>query len=338
MQLAGGRRHRTRFVCTLLMLILESLAFRPAVAAEQPLNAAAAVRAVLQPPHGDIDFARAKIEFDRLIEPSVETERALTEIDRIVATINKMLATLPKQEASTSIAKLNALRTFLYRSGWWNGERPYRYDMDDPLGQNPRHVLLTDYLASRKGNCVSMPILFAILAERLGLEVTLSTAPFHLFVKYTDAQTGETYNLETTSGAGFTRDLWYRQNLPMSDEAVRNGVYLKTLSRQEAYAIMAIPVVDHLLRSGRFEEAIAVANVILAAYPANGPALAKKGSGFYRLIERDIIKKYPDPHDLPPDAAAYAEWLARSNREAFARAEALGWRETDGMNQGEQSQ
>jgi regulator of sirC expression with transglutaminase-like and TPR domain len=320
------------------MLILELLVVRLAAASEQPSNLATAVRALIESPPAEIDFAHAKIALDRLIDPSIDSDRVGGEIDRIVATINKMLATLPKQEASTSIAKLNALRTFLYRSGWWNGERPYRYDMDDPLDQNPQHVLLTDYLASRKGNCVSMPILFAVLAERLGLEVTLSTAPSHLFVKYTDAQTGETYNLETTSGAGFTRDLWYRQNLPMRDEAVRNGVYLKTLSRQEAYAIMAIPVIDHLLRNGRFEQAIAVANIILAAYPANGLALAKKGSGFYRLIERDIIKRFPDPHDLPPDVAAYAEWLARSNREAFARAEALGWQETDGTKQGEQLQ
>jgi len=96
--------------------------------------------------------------------------------------------------------------------------------MSDPLGQNPTHDLLTSYLASRKGNCVSMPILFVILGERLGLNVTLSTAPLHVLVKYTDAQSGVTYNLEATSGGGFTRDAWYRQNLPMTDVAIANGI------------------------------------------------------------------------------------------------------------------
>ena len=43
-----------------------------------------------------------------------------------------------------------------------------------------------------------------------------------------------------TSGAGFTRDVWYREKLPpITDEAIANGVYLKTLSRREAIAVMA---------------------------------------------------------------------------------------------------
>src|SRR5439155_14758082 len=112
------------------------------------------------------------------------------------------------------------------------------------------------------------------------------------------------YNLETTSGAGFTRDIWYRRNLPMTDAAITNGVYLKTLSRREAYAVMATLVIDYLLATGRYKDAIAVADIILAAYPANAYALVKKGTGYYRLMDRDIMRKYPSPGDIPPGETA----------------------------------
>lgn len=155
--------------------------------------------------------------------------------------------------------------------------------------------------------------------------MTLSTAPLHVFVKYTDAQSGITYNLEPTSGAGFTRDIWYRKNLPMSDAAIANGVYLKTLSRREAIAVIATPLVDHLIETGRYDEAIAVADVILEAYPANAYALVKKGTAYHYLLQRDIVSRYQRMSDMPEDVRQYAGALYRANQEAFAKAEALGW-------------
>ncbi len=58
-----------------------------------------------------------------------------------------------------------------------------------------------------------MPILFLVLEEEwIGLNVTLATAPLHIFVKWRDAESGQSWNLEVTSGAGFTRDDWYRRS------------------------------------------------------------------------------------------------------------------------------
>jgi regulator of sirC expression with transglutaminase-like and TPR domain len=272
------------------------------------------------------DFAAVKLTVDSLIDPSTDAAAIRAELDHMVTTLDRMLSTLPPKEASTDLARLKALKAFLYRGGWWNDGVAYKYDSDDPLGQNPRHALLAHYLATKQGNCVSMPILFAILGERLGLNVTLSTAPLHVFVKYTDTASGMTYNLEATSGASFTRDLWYRQHMPMSDEAIANGVYLKILSRREAYAVIATSLVEHLLDAERFREAIAVADAILQAYPAHAHALVKKATAYYRLLQRDIIRNYPNERDIPADKLAYAETLYSANLEAFARAEALGWR------------
>ena len=43
---------------------------------------------------------------------------------------------------------------------------------------------MSHYLATRKGNCVSMPVLFVILGQKLGLPITLAIAPNHVFAKY----------------------------------------------------------------------------------------------------------------------------------------------------------
>ncbi|MER8492432.1 hypothetical protein NKI51_31025 [Mesorhizobium australicum] len=287
-------------------------------------NPASFVRTLLE---SEIDFARAKLAVDKFIDPSVDEAATLAELDGMVATVNKMLGTLPPESASTSMEKMKALRTFLYEGGWWNNGRPFQYDLSDPYGQQPGAQRLSNYLVTRKGNCVSMPTLFLALGERLGLNLTLSTAPLHVFVKFTDEATGKTWNLETTSGGGLTRDDWYRQKVPMTDEAIANGVYLKTLSRREALSIIATSVLDNLIATGRNEDAIAVADVLIKAYPANAYTLVKKGTAYYRLLDVNIIKKYPKQSDIPAEMIAYANDLYRANQDAFAKAEALGWRE-----------
>lgn len=164
-------------------------------------------------------------------------------------------------------------------------------------------------------------------SSRCRVNLTLSTAPLHLFVKFTDRATGKTWNLETTSGAGFTRDEHYRKQLPMTDEAIANGVYLKTMSRREALAMIATGILDALLANGRYEDAIAVADVLIEANPADAYSLTKKGTAYYRILRRDIIEKYPKERDIPTDMVAHANELYRANQDAFTKAEALGWRE-----------
>ncbi|MER8615158.1 transglutaminase family protein [Mesorhizobium sp. M0199] len=319
----------TRSVIKLATALLLMVAAGSLAKAEDidPSNPAAFVRALVNVPDGRADFARAKLAVDTFVDRSIDQAAALTEIDSMVATINKMLGTLPPDAASTSMERMKALRTFLYEGGWWNNGRPFEYDLSDPYGQKPGSQSLPNYLATRQGNCVSMPALFLILGKRLGLNVTLSTAPLHIFVKFTDDATGKTRNLETTSGAGFTRDAWYQQKVPMTDQAIANGVYLKTLSQREALSIIATPILDNLIATGRYDEAVAVADVLIEAYPANAYTLVKKGTAYYRLLDANIIQKYPRQSDIPADTIAYANDLYRANREAFAKAEALGWRE-----------
>ena len=301
-----------------------------AARAEEPVAPAAFVRALVFSSPDQISFAQAKLAVDHFVDPSVDVPATLAELDRMAGTVQKMLATLPPEAAAADVERTNALRAFLHQPGWWNESRPFAYDLSDPLGRAPGAQMLSRYLTTRQGNCVSMPMLFVALGEKLGLDLTLSTAPQHLFVKWTDRATGKTWNLEVTSGAGATRDQRYREQLPMTDAAVANGVYLKALSRQEALATVATAVLDGLLAAGRYEEAIAAADVLIEAWPANTYAMIQKGNAYQRLLQRDFISRYPHESDIPAGKLREAQRLLRENRAAYAQAEALGWRETDG--------
>ncbi len=269
------------------------------------------------------DYTRLKLTIDKMVDRGIDIDANIRQIDHMAAKVRAMLPSSP-----TSRQRMLTLRRFIYEAGTWNGHRAFRYNLADPKGQDLHTQLLSVYLQRRKGNCISMPILFLVLGERVGLTLTLSTAPLHVFVKFTDHEHGKTYNLETTSGAGYTRDVWFRQLMPMTDEAIANGIFLQSLTRQQVGAVMALVVLEHLMRTKRYHEAIAVADVILRHYPKFAHVIAKRATAFGYLMKTHYISKYRSMHEIPiADRPRLKAWH-RENHSGFARAEALGWRPT----------
>ncbi|GAB4520088.1 MAG: transglutaminase family protein [Parvularculaceae bacterium] len=268
----------------------------------------------------DLSLATAKLTIDKLIDPSIDSEAELANIDAMVATIEEMAG-----PGAGAMAKMATIQRFIYAPGPWNDYRPFAYDHADPLGEKITNKMLTTYMETRLGNCVSMPFLVLVLADELGLDATASTAPLHVFVKFTDEH-GRKFNLEATSGLNPARDAWYEQNMPMTEAARANGVYMKELSRTETLAVMATTVVEHLIYVGDYENAIAVSDVILAHYPEHAFVWTKKGTAIYYLIKEQFYDPYPRPEDVPPELAGQFMFFQQMNESAFARADALGWR------------
>ncbi|MBS0385336.1 MAG: hypothetical protein JSS00_08300 [Proteobacteria bacterium] len=290
----------------------------------------AAVRAVLNRPERQLDYLDAKLALDALIDPSAGGASVRTAIEALTTAARSLAGDSPDDAR-----RLAAVRTVIYRSGDWNQNRPFAYDHADPFGRNIRNKLMATYLDTRLGNCVSMPILFLILADRLGVNVRLSTAPHHVFVRYVDAA-GHATNLETTSGGLPSRDKWIRQNMPMTDEAVASGIYLRTQSRRETVATMATTVEEYLCHAQRDEEAIAVADAILQVAPRNVECILYRGSVYGRLFEREFSARYVDEAQIPQSLHARYQLLASMNQQAFTQAEALGWRPEPDQRQGAQ--
>ncbi len=303
--------------------LLLSLHFSVSLCVADELTPADHIRAVLAQPEQNIDLARAELTFDQMIDPSIDIDAEIARLDQMVVQVRQMAGS-----GARDLQTVDALKKYLYQAGEWNNFRAYQYDFDDPLGTKLTNKLLHNYMESRKGNCISMPFLFILLGDRLGLDVTASTAPLHVFVKFTDSATGQVYNLETTSGANPTRDAWYREKMPMTDQAIANRIYMATLTRKETVALMAGTVTEYLIQQGRMKDAIMVADAILEVYPNSVHAILNKGSASYRLLRANYWERYPQgPQTIPSEERAAFEYLSEMNMQAFVQAEALGWRE-----------
>ena len=254
-----------------------------------------------------------------MVEPAVSSDAVRNNVTGLI-----MAARTFAGARASEGAKIDAVRKVLYAPGPWNDNRPFKYDQADPLGENVQHKLLSHYLKSRLGNCVTMPTLFMIVGRGIGLNLTLTTAPLHVLVRYTHSGLPP-LNIEATSGGSFARTEWIRKNLPMSDRAIKSGLYLRTHTERETVAVMATTVLEYLASAGRNEEAIKVADAILAVNPKDGYTMVRKGSAIAAIMKAEFYDKYPTPSLIPATLRPRYLELAAANRKAFEDAEALGW-------------
>jgi hypothetical protein len=86
------------------------------------------------------------------------------------------------------------------------------------------------------GTCVSMPVLYAAIARRLGYPVCLVTAKEHVFCRWDKGR--ERFNIEATAqGMSNFDDAYYMTwPKPISEAEVKSGEYLKSLSVAESLA------------------------------------------------------------------------------------------------------
>lgn len=278
------------------------------------------IRTLLELPDNRIDLARAELTIDKMIDPAIDIEANLKKIDAMVAKIQRKLPARP-----SSLDKVKALREYLYIKGEWNQNQPYQYDFSDPMGTRVHNKLLPNYLASKKGNCVSMPLLFIVLGQKLGIDVTVALAPAHVFVKYRD-EAGNWLNLETTGTAKPTSEASYRDQSQMTDEAIANGIYMRPLSKKEALTVMLETLMQHYLEQRQYGQVIAVANLVLERYPKSVTAILHRGGAYARLQDK-LVSEYAGMATIPPVEREYFKELGLANHAAFAQAEALGWRE-----------
>ena len=188
--------------------------------------------------------------------------------------------------------------------------------------------LLFDYLADRRGNCVTMPFLFIAIGQRLGLDMRPSLAPQHVLVRFT-TEDGHNHNIEATNGGRCGDNAPYVENMPITPEAIANWVFLATLNNEESIAVIAVVVVEYLLKGARYHDAMAVADILLDHYPNLGYALVKKGTAAYYLLKANSYDLYPTAQDVAEDQRRYLAYLQRVNQSTFDRAEGLGWRQAE---------
>jgi hypothetical protein len=112
--------------------------------------------------------------------------------------------------------------------------------------------------------------------------------------------------------------------MPMTDRALANGLYMRSLGRREGVALMATTLLEHLVGAGRAADGIEVADVILGCSPRDGHILVWKANAFARMA-RTIEETFGEVFRMPLLPRLRHLALVRENERVFARAQALGW-------------
>lgn len=113
---------------------------------------------------------------------------------------------------------------------------PFTYDFNDIWGDSLwENMFITKLLVTHEGNCHSLPFLYKMIAELLGLEAHLALAPNHIYIKTYSEKFGW-YNTELTSGM-FPIDAWLVASGYIHLTAIQNGVYMKALDNRQSIAI-----------------------------------------------------------------------------------------------------
>jgi hypothetical protein len=202
---------------------------------------------------------------------------------------------------------------------------PFTYDFEDPFGKTDwTKMFVTKLLTTRKGQCHSMPLLYLILAEELGVDAYLSYSPQHSYIKVKNAK-GEWYNFETTNGH-YTSTNWILSSNFIKVEALQNGVYLDTLSKKELVASCLNDLANAYVHKFEAYDKFTVqcADKALENHTNNINSLKIKAN--YRTVLFDYVVwqlKYPPPATINQYPKAYE--LLRLRDEAYDRIDQIGY-------------
>nr|WP_320119523.1 hypothetical protein [uncultured Marinifilum sp.] len=155
---------------------------------------------------------------------------------------------------------------------------PFVYDFDDIYGsQDWSKMFVSKLLATKKGNCHSLPYLYKILVEELGETAYLSYAPNHIYIKQQCKSFGW-YNTELTSGM-FPIDSWLMASGYIHLSAIQQGVFMDTLSAKQSIGACMLDLAQGYEKKYGIEDGkfiLYICKTVLKEHPNNINALLLK--------------------------------------------------------------
>lgn len=276
------------------------------------------IEQILNLPEDQIDLGLSALIIEKQYHPNIDIDASLNEIDRIVATVKQM-----PEYGDSSLEKMGAILRYFYTPSKWNQFKVYQYDLEDLKAEKNPVSTVSYFLKARYGNCLSMPTLLTVVAQRLEVNVSLAIAPTHVYARYTDEQ--GTTNIEATSGT-LLPDESYIRNFDIHEDALKNKIYLESLSKKEAIAVLLVELARNQMHKGNYLNAYDTADLALKYHPKLARAMLVKGNVFYHQLQHELklLKRSGQPVDAKQRLRL--DPISESNLAWFEQAEKLGWR------------
>lgn len=174
---------------------------------------------------------------------------------------------------------------------------PFRFNHTDPLGKKDiTNTFVSKLLATHQGNCKSLTYLYKILADELGAKCWIALAPGHMYIKNYSEKIGW-YNTELTSGT-FPTDAYIMASSYINPTAVMSGMYMDTLSNQQAIALCVLDLAHLYERQTKnYYDGFILkcCDLVLKYHPVNPMALLLKAETLKKQAIREKSSKFPKP-------------------------------------------
>lgn len=204
---------------------------------------------------------------------------------------------------------------------------PYGYDFDDIWGHGDwRNMFVSKLLATRTGNCHSLPYLYKILAEELGAQAHLALAPNHMYIKHWNEKDGW-YNIELTSGI-FPFDSWLMASGYIHLDAIANKLYMEALSDKQSIALCLVDLAQGYQRKfpendGNF--ILRCVDTALQEYPTYANALILRAETLKKQLEKEAGRHHAGlDNEALQDETIRNQFLAL--QQAYVQIHEMGYR------------
>lgn len=226
-----------------------------------------------------IDIATVALELAKEVYPELDGKKYLDAIDAISHYLTFQTRGIQDPEF-----RIRAINSYLFR------ELKYKYDLEDPFVKNPNNRYLNGVLETRQGSCITLPLLYIAIGQRLGYPIYPVLVPEHFFVRYADPKLTR-QNIETTGNGGFSSDEEYQEEFKISDQAVKDSVYLKTLTYKEYLSeLVAINAVYHFFTINDYEKGLSYIESAIKLRPST-PELYRTKARMHAYLKMKLASK-----------------------------------------------
>lgn len=186
-----------------------------------------AVQNLINVPEDKIDLGATALAFASEIYPGIDMRSYSAQIDLLAEQVRRLA-----KNSKDPDYRIRCLNTVLLVQERFQGTR------DLSSARQSERYYLNHVLATKQGNCVSMPLLYIAVAQRLGWPIYQVHVPDHSFVRYVDPKLKQ-QNIEATSNGGYVPDGEYGKDFLVSERGRESGAYLRTLTRRETLSDLA---------------------------------------------------------------------------------------------------